>query len=80
MGSAMAWAFGDMRNYSNGRDVLEVLEASYRWGYSRLAALARFIIGPCETICVGLIVGFVTYAIFAALVAIVYATAESIIP
>jgi type II secretory pathway component PulF len=80
MGSAMAWAFADVHNHRNTLDILETLETSYRWGYSRLATLARFIIGPCETICLGLMVGFVVYAMFSPIVTIIYATARSITP
>jgi type II secretory pathway component PulF len=80
MGSAMAWAFADMHNHSNTLDVLETLESSYRWGYSRATSLARFIIGPCETLCLGLMVGFIVYAIFAPLVAIIYAAADLVVP
>ena len=64
MGSAMAWAFADAHNHRNTLDILETLETSYRWGYSRAATLARFIIGPCETICLGFMVGFIAYAIY----------------
>jgi len=80
MGSAMAWAFADMHNHCNTLDVMETLESSYRWGYSRAAALARFIIGPCETLCLGLMVGFIVYAIFAPLVAVIYAAADLVVP
>ena len=80
MGSAMAWAFADVHNHRNTLDILETLEISYRWGYSRLATLARFIIGPCETICLGFMVGFIVYAVFSPIVTIVYATARSITP
>jgi type II secretory pathway component PulF len=80
LGSAMAWAFADVNNHRNMLDILETLETSYRWGYSRAATLARYIIGPCETLCLGLMVGFIVYAVFAALVAIIYATANSIVP
>ncbi len=80
MGGAMAWAFADVHNHRNTLDILETLETSYRWGYSRAAALARFIIGPCETICLGLMVGFIAYAMFSPMIAIIYATAKSITP
>jgi len=80
MGGAMAWAFADVHNHRNALDILETLETSYRWGYSRAAALARFIIGPCETICLGLMVGFIAYAMFSPLIVIIYATASSITP
>jgi type IV pilus assembly protein PilC len=80
MGGAMAWAFADVHNHRNTLDILETLETSYRWGYSRAAALARFIIGPCETICLGLMVGFIAYAMFSPMIAVIYATANSITP
>lgn len=80
MGSAMAWAFADMQNHSNTLDILETLESSYRWGYSRAAAMTRFIIGPCETLCLGLMVGFIAYAIFAPILAVIYAMTDSIVP
>jgi type II secretory pathway component PulF len=80
MGGAMAWAFADVHNHRNTIDILETLETSYRWGYSRAAALARFIIGPCETICLGLMVGFIAYAIFSPMIAIIHATANSMTP
>jgi type II secretory pathway component PulF len=80
MGSAMAWAFADVHNHRNTLDILETLETSYRWGYSQSATLARFIIGPCETICLGVIVGFILYAVFALIAAVIYATANSMIP
>ena len=80
MGSAMAWAFADMHNHCNTLDVLETLESSYRWGYSRATDLARFIIGPCETLCLGLMVGLIVYAIFSPLVAMIYAAADLVVP
>ena len=80
MGGAMAWAFADVHNHRNTLDILETLETSYRWGYSRAATLARFIIGPCETICLGLMVGFIAYAMFSPMIAVIYATANSVTP
>jgi type IV pilus assembly protein PilC len=80
MGSAMAWAFADVNNSRNTLDILETLEDSYRWGYNRAATLARFIIGPCQTICLGLMVGFIAYAMFSPMILIIYDTARSITP
>jgi type IV pilus assembly protein PilC len=80
MGSAMAWAFADVHNNRNTLDILETLETSYRWGYNRAATLARFIIGPCQTICLGLMVGFIAYAMFSPIILIIYDTARSITP
>ncbi|GEM_PF-371871 len=80
MGNAMAWAFADVHNHRNTLDILETLEASYRWGYSRAASLARFIIGPLQTIFLGLMVGFIVYAMFSPIILIIYDTARSIMP
>ena len=79
LGSGLTWAFCNIDNHSNTLAILDTLETSYRWAYSRAATLARFIIGPCETICLGLMVGFVVYAVFVSLVAIIVA-AGSILP
>jgi type IV pilus assembly protein PilC len=80
LGSAMSWAFADIHNNRNTLDILDTLESAYRWGYSRAAAMARFIIGPCQTICLGLIVGFVLYAIFGSVVSLIYTAASSVVP
>jgi type II secretory pathway component PulF len=80
MGSAMAWAFADKQNHGDTLDILETLESSYRWGYSRAAAMVRFIVGPCETLCLGLMVGFIAYAIFSPIIAVIYATADWVVP
>jgi type II secretory pathway component PulF len=80
LGNAMAWAFADISNHRNTIGILESLELAYRWGYNRAAALARFIIGPCETICLGLMVGFIVYAVFAPIVAIIYALTPTVVP
>jgi type IV pilus assembly protein PilC len=80
MGSAMTWAFADISNHRNTIGILESLESAYRWGYNRAAALTRFIIGPCETICLGLMVGFIVYAVFAPIVAIIFALTPTVVP
>jgi len=79
LGSGVAWAFADVENHRSTLAILETLESAYRWGFNRLLSMARFILGPCETIAMGLIVGFIFYAVFVALVEIIYSTA-SIIP
>ena len=79
LGSAITWAFSDAANTGNTLAVLDTLETSYRWAYSRAAGLARAIIGPCETLAIGLMVGFVMYAVFLPLVTII-AAVGSIMP
>lgn len=76
MGSGITWAFCDLSNHSNTLTILDTLETSYRWAYSRAAGAARAIIGPCETICLGLMVGFIMYAVISTMVAVINATAS----
>jgi len=42
--------------------------------------LARFVIWPCITIIVGLMVGFVVYAIFSPVIAMIRSIAETVYP
>ncbi len=72
LASSLSWAFEQQSNPENTLPVLEMLESVYRSNYSYKVNLARFILLPCTTICLGLIVGFVDYAIFSAIVSIIY--------
>ena len=80
LGSAVAWAFEKKLNQGNTPAILETLESFYRSNYSYRANLIRFIVWPCMTICMGLLVGFVVYAIFSPSVALVHHLAEIAIP
>ncbi len=71
LGSALAWAFDDQVNQGNTMAILETLEAFYRSNYSYCVNLARFIIWPCIILCMGIIVGFVIYAIYSPSIAII---------
>jgi type II secretory pathway component PulF len=64
LGSALAWAFDDQVNQGNTLSILEALESFYRTNYNYYVNLARFIIWPCVTLIMGVMVGFVVYAIF----------------
>ena len=64
LGSALAWAFDEQVNQGNTLSVLETLESFYRSNYSYYVNLARFIMWPCVTLIMGVMVGFVVYAIF----------------
>jgi type II secretory pathway component PulF len=59
---ALIWAFdcggNDMPN------VLETIETCFRSNYSYRVNMARFILWPCLTLLMGVVVGFVVYAIF----------------
>jgi len=80
LGSTIAWAFDDKVNQGNTLAILEMLESFYRSNYSYRANLARFIMWPCVTITMGIMVGFIVYSIFGALVAIVNEAANSVYP
>jgi len=71
LGSTLAWAFDDKVNEGNTLAILETLESFYRTNYSYRVNLARFIMGPCITITMGATVGFVVYAIYSPMVAII---------
>ena len=80
LGNSLAWAFDEQVNKGNTLTILETLESFYRSNYSYRINLARFIMWPCVTIIMGLMVGFVAYAVFIPMVKIVSALAESVTP
>jgi type II secretory pathway component PulF len=71
LANSLSWAFQQQANPENTLPVLEMLESVYRSNYSYRVNLARFIILPSTTICLGAMVGFVAYSIFSAVVAII---------
>jgi len=80
LGSTLAWAFDEQVNHGNTLAILETLESFYRSNYSYRVNLARFIMWPCVTIVMGVMVGFVAYAIFSPMVAIVNYMASFVMP
>ena len=80
LGSALAWAFDEQVNQGNTLSILETLESFYRTNYSYYVNLARFIMWPCVTLIMGLMVGFVIYAIFSPAIAIIRSIAEAVYP
>jgi type II secretory pathway component PulF len=60
--------------------ILETLESFYRSNYSYYVNLARFIMWPCVTLLMGVMVGFVVYAIFSPGIAIIGSLAEQVTP
>ncbi len=71
LGSPLAWAFDDQVNQGNTLAILEMLESFYRSNYSYYVNLARFIMWPCIILLMGATVGFVVYAIFSPLIAVI---------
>ena len=80
LGSPLAWAFDDKVNQGNTLAILETLESFYRSNYSYCVNLARFIMWPCVILIMGVIVGFIVYAIYSPVIAIIYHFANYIIP
>jgi len=80
LGPALAWAFDEQVNQGNTLSVLEMLESFYRSNYSYYVNLARFIMWPCVTLIMGVMVGFVVYAIFSPGIAVIKHMAGSVTP
>ncbi len=76
LANSLSWAFEQQENPENTLPVLEMLESVYRSNYSYRVNLARFILLPCTTICLGVMVGFVAYSILSVMVAIIYQLAS----
>jgi len=80
LGSTLAWAFDDKVNQGNTISILETLESFYRSNYSYCVNLARFILWPCVILIMGAIVGFIVFAIFSPLMAIITQLASQVNP
>ncbi|MHC4603414.1 MAG: type II secretion system F family protein, partial [Planctomycetota bacterium] len=80
LGSCLVWAFDDKINQGNTLAILETLESFYRSNYSYRVNLAGFIMGPCVTLIMGAMVGFIAYAIFSPIVAIINQMAILVTP
>jgi len=80
VGRGIAWAFDETVNQGNTLTVLETTESFHRSDYSYRVNLAKFVMGPCVTLAMATVVGFVVYAIYSVPVTIIYYTAEMIYP
>jgi len=80
VGDSLAWAFDQQANQGNAPAILETLESLHRSNYNYRANLVRFIASPCVTLTMGALVGFVAYAIYSPLVAIIYGITETVYP
>jgi type II secretory pathway component PulF len=80
LGSPLAWAFDDQVNQGNTLAILEMLESFYRSNYSYHVNLARFIMWPCIILVMGATVGFVVYAIYSPLIAIIEQMVDFVYP
>ena len=80
MGNALVWAFDTEVNQGNTPEILEMLEEFYRSNYSYRINLARFILEPCMVLMLGSVVGFIVYAMFSPMVAMIHCTADMVLP
>jgi type II secretory pathway component PulF len=80
LGSSLAWAFDEKVNQGNTPVILETLENFYRLNYSYSVNLARYIMWPCVILAMGLIVGFVVFAVFSPGIYIINVLSGSIVP
>lgn len=75
---ALAWAFDTRVNQGNTPAVLEMIKSFYRSNYSYRVNLARLVLWPSVTVAMACVVGFVAYAVFSPMVAIIYANIDYI--
>lgn len=80
VGDSLAWAFDQKANRGNAPAILETIESLHRSNYNYKANLLRFIASPCITLTMAAMVGFVMYAIFSPMIAIIHSAAESAYP
>jgi type IV pilus assembly protein PilC len=80
LGAALAWAFEGGVHTGNTPAVLETLESYYRSNYSYRVNLARFILWPLGIILLGSMVGFIVFAIFSPLVAVIVSLSGAVTP
>lgn len=80
LGNALAWAFDGGVETGNTPAVLEMLEAHYRSHYSYRVNLARLILWPVGIIMLGVTVGFVIFAIYSSLVAVLMQLTANVYP
>jgi type II secretory pathway component PulF len=80
MPKQIAWAFDDKVNQGNTVQILEMLEGFYRSNYNYRINIARSVLCPCMVVMLGVTVGFVVYAMFLPMVAMITYTAEGVMP
>ncbi len=80
LGRALAWAFDGGVNTGNTPAILEMLESHQRSLYSYRVNVTRYILWPVGILLLGLMVGFVAYAVFSPAVAIINVMALNVYP
>jgi len=80
LGRPLAWAFDSGGGTANTPTILQMLESHYRTIYSYRLNLTRYILWPVGIVLLGLMVGFIVYAIFSPMVAIINLMALNVYP
>jgi len=80
IGAAVAWAFDAGVNASNTPAILEMLESHHRTSYLYRLNLTRYILWPAGMLLLGVMVGFVAFAFFSPVVAVISEIASQVYP
>lgn len=80
LGRALAWAFDGGADTGNTPVILEMLESHYRALYLYRLNLTRYISWPAGIFLLGLMVGFVAYAVYSPAVAVINTMALNVYP
>jgi type II secretory pathway component PulF len=80
LGRALAWAFDGGINAGNTPAILQMLESHHRALYSYRSNMTRYILWPVGILMLGLMVGFVAYAMFSPAVAVINLMALNVYP
>ena len=80
LGRGIAWAFDQSVMPPNVPKILSMLEKTYRRSYRYRLLLVRYVCWPCLIAGLGVLVGFVAYAMFTPIVVMIDAVASNAIP
>ncbi len=80
LGNAITWAFDQDVNRGNTIPILEMLENHYREHYHFKAVIAGQIATPLTILMLGLMVGFVVYAMFLPMIELIYVVMGEVMP
>ncbi|OQY06537.1 MAG: hypothetical protein B6I25_03775 [Planctomycetales bacterium 4572_13] len=76
----LSWAFDEKINKGNTPQILEGLEEVYRHQYNYRKNVLNAVSWPLVILCLGLLVGYIVYAMFIAIISITTVTLQSTIP
>jgi type II secretory pathway component PulF len=76
----VAWAFDACASAESTPAILEMLESHHRSLYAYRMNVTRYILWPVGILMLGLMVGFVAYAVFSPAVAIINVMALNVYP